>query len=84
MGRTASISVARDSPDEAKAPSRDGTPVSQAAFASLPALVVAPDGTLKFSTAHAAPLIEAAAASALRGVGIDGPRSQLSAREGDA
>ncbi len=58
MGRQAAISVARESPEGATASTRDGTPVSQAAFAGLPALVVAHDGALKFSTAHAAPLIE--------------------------
>ena len=58
MGRPAAISVARESSQGEGDTRSHGTPVSQSAFAGLPALVVAGDDCLKFCTAHAAALVE--------------------------
>ncbi len=58
MGRQAAISVTRESPQGEGDTRSHGTPVSQSAFAGLPALVLAGDDTLKFCTAHAAALVE--------------------------
>ena len=58
MGRPASISIARESPVAQGASVHNGMPMSQAALTGLPALVVARDGALKFSTPQAALLTE--------------------------
>jgi hypothetical protein len=60
MGRPAAKSAVRDETVET-APSHDhGTPVTQSAFAGLPALVVTSDGALKFSTVQASALKDGA------------------------
>ncbi len=58
MGRAVAKPVVRESTESHLVARSDGTPVSQSAFAGLPALVVAPDGSLKFSTAQAAALMD--------------------------
>ena len=60
MGRPAANTALRDDAVEAAPPRHDGLPVAQAAIAGLPALVVAADGALKFSTPQAAALVSGA------------------------
>jgi PAS domain S-box-containing protein len=59
MGSSAAKSVALEATESGPVARAVGTPVSQSAFAGLPALVVTADGSLKFSTAQAAALIDA-------------------------
>src|SRR5690349_2179269 len=56
MGRPAAISAAREETVDQTVARELGTPVAQSAIAGLPALVVAPDGKLKFCTSQSAPL----------------------------
>jgi len=60
MGRPAAISAARDEAAELAVSREHGTPVAQGAMAGLPALVVAADGSLKFSTAQSSALKDGA------------------------
>ena len=65
MARSAAIPVARDVLEARDLAHPAAMPVPQSAFAGLPALIIRRDGTLKFSTAQSAALLDGAMPKAI-------------------